>query len=99
MVRCPEGAGEPCFFQRHVGLGKSPYLHEVSVGVKGEARDYLMIHDVEGLISLVQWGVIELHPWQCAANNLDKPDRIIFDLDPDPSVSLKQLIEGAQDFI
>ncbi len=97
MVRCPEGAGEPCFFQRHVGLGKSPYLHEVSVGVKGEARDYLMIHDVDGLISLVQWGVIELHPWQCAANNLDKPDRIIFDLDPDPSVSLKQLIEGAQE--
>ena len=30
MVRCPEGAGEPCFFQRHVGLGKSPYLHEVT---------------------------------------------------------------------
>lgn len=96
-VRCPEGASEPCFFQRHVGLGKSPYLHEVSVGVKGEARDYLMIHDVEGLISLVQWGVIELHPWQCAANNFDKPDRMIFDLDPDPSVSLKQLIDGAQE--
>jgi bifunctional non-homologous end joining protein LigD len=97
MVRCPEGAGEPCFFQRHVGLGKSPHLHEVTVGVKGEAREYLMIHDVEGLISLVQWGVIELHPWQCAANNLDKPDGMIFDLDPDPSVSLKQLIEGAQE--
>ena len=97
MVRCPEGASEPCFFQRHVGVGKSPYLHEVRVSVKGEARDYLMIHDVEGLISLVQWGVIELHPWQCAANNLDKPDRMIFDLDPDPSVSLKQLIDGAHE--
>jgi bifunctional non-homologous end joining protein LigD len=56
-----------------------------------------MIHDVEGLISLVQWGVIELHPWQCAAKNVDKPDRMIFDLDPDPSVSLKQLIDGAHD--
>jgi len=97
MVRCPEGAGEPCFFQRHVGLGKSPYLHEVSVIVKGEARDYLMIHDVKGLLSLVQWGVIELHPWQCAAKNLDKPDRMILDLDPDPSVSLKQLIDGAHE--
>ena len=97
MVRCPEGAGEPCFFQRHVGLGQSSYLHEVSVRVKGESRDYLMIHDVEGLISLVQWGVIELHPWQCAANHLDKPDRMIFDLDPDPSVSLEHLIDGAQE--
>jgi bifunctional non-homologous end joining protein LigD len=97
MVRCPEGAGEPCFFQRHVGLGKSPHLHEVRVGVKGEARDYLMIRDVEGLISLVQWGVIELHPWQCSAKNLEKPDRMIFDLDPDPSVSMTQLIEGAHE--
>lgn len=97
MVRCPEGASVPCFFQRHVGLGKSPHLHEVSVRVKGKARNYLMIHDVKGLISLVQWGVIELHPWQCAANHLDKPDRMIFDLDPDPSVSLKQLIDGAHE--
>jgi bifunctional non-homologous end joining protein LigD len=97
MVRCPDGAGEPCFFQRHVGLGKSPHLHEIRVGVKGTGRDYLMIRDVEGLISLVQWGVIELHPWQCGANNVEKPDRMIFDLDPDPSVSFHQLIEAAHE--
>jgi bifunctional non-homologous end joining protein LigD len=97
MVRCPEGAGEPCFFQRHVGLGKSPHLHEVSVEVKGESRDYLMIRDPDGLISLIQWGVIEIHPWQCAADNLEKPDRIVFDLDPDPDVTFAQLIEGAKE--
>jgi bifunctional non-homologous end joining protein LigD len=95
MLRCPEGIGEECFFQRHVGFGKSPYLHEVAVTVKGESRDYLLIKDTEGLISLVQWGVIELHPWQCSADNLEKPDRMIFDLDPDPAVSWKQLIDGA----
>lgn len=97
MVRCPEGAGEPCFFQRHVGFGKTPNLHEVSVEVKGESRDYLMIRDLDGLISLVQWGVIEIHPWQCAADNLEKPDRIVFDLDPDPDVTFAQLIEGAKE--
>jgi bifunctional non-homologous end joining protein LigD len=97
MVRCPEGASEPCFFQRHVGMGKTPHLHEVEVTVNGTSRDYLMIRDVKGLISLVQWGVIELHPWQCKANKLDKPDRMIFDLDPGPEVTWAQLIEGAQE--
>jgi bifunctional non-homologous end joining protein LigD len=94
-VRCPEGAAEPCFFQRHVGLGKSPDLHEVRVQVKDEARNYLMIQDLRGLISLVQWGVIELHPWQCSVKDLTKPDRMVFDLDPDPSAAWKQLMEGA----
>ncbi len=97
MVRCPEGATEPCFFQRHVGLGKTPYLHEVEVQVKDKARNYLMIQDVKGLISLVQWGVIELHPWQCSVKYLTKPDRMVFDLDPDPSAAWKQLVEGANE--
>ncbi len=97
MVRCPEGASEPCFFQRHVGLGKSPHLYEVEVRVKDEGRNYLMIQDVKGLISLVQWGVIELHPWQCAVKDLTRPDRMVFDLDPDPSAAWKQLIEGANE--
>ena len=94
MVRCPEGIAEECFFQRHVGLGKSEHIHEVNVKVKGTSREYIMIDDVQGLISLLQWGVIEIHPWQCSADDLTKPDRIIFDLDPDPSVSWKQVVEA-----
>jgi bifunctional non-homologous end joining protein LigD len=97
MLRCPEGIGSECFFQRHVGLGKAPSIHEVNVTVKGESREYVMIQDIEGLISLAQWGVIELHPWQCSADDVRKADQIIFDLDPDPGVSWKTLIEGAHE--
>ena len=97
VLRCPEGIGQACFFQRHVGLGRSPDVHEVSVTVNDEARQYMTIHSFRGLISLAQWGVIELHPWECTADHLDRPDRLIFDLDPDPSVSWSRLIEGAKD--
>ncbi|MDP9128389.1 MAG: DNA ligase D [Pseudomonadota bacterium] len=95
MLRCPEGIGKECFFQRHVGLGKSPFIEEVAVSVKGESRKYVKIKDQKGLLSLVQWGVVEIHPWECSVKNLDSPDRIIFDLDPDPSVSWGQVVAGA----
>lgn len=97
MVRCPEGSGEPCFFQRHIAHGQSPYLHDTGIPVKGRNEDYMMIKDAKGLISLVQWGVIELHPWGCKADKPELPDRIIFDLDPDPSVPFSHVMEGARE--
>ena len=77
MLRCPEGAAQECFYQRHVGFGKTPHLYEVAIKIKGTKRDYMMIKDEKGLISLIQWGVIELHPWQCTAQHLDAPDRMV----------------------
>jgi bifunctional non-homologous end joining protein LigD len=95
MVRCPEGSGEPCFFQRHIARGQSASLHEAPVTVKDRTEIYLMIKDLEGLLSLVQWGVIEMHPWGCRADRPDLPDRMIFDLDPDPTADFKHVVEGA----
>jgi bifunctional non-homologous end joining protein LigD len=94
MVRCPEGIGEECFFQRHIARGQSPYLHDTGIAVKGRNEDYLMIKDVEGLITLAQWGVIELHPWGCMADKPELPDRMIFDLDPDPDLPFFKVMEG-----
>jgi bifunctional non-homologous end joining protein LigD len=97
MLRCPEGAGEACFFQRHIAHGQSPYLHDTGIEVKGRNEDYMMIKDVKGLLTLVQWGVIELHPWGCLADKPALPDRIIFDLDPDPAVPFTQVIDAARE--
>ena len=97
MVRCPEGTGKPCFFQRHIARGQSPHLYDTGIQVKGRNEDYMMIKDVKGLITLVQWGVIELHPWGARADKPQLPDRIIFDLDPDPALPFKLVIKGAQD--
>lgn len=97
MIRCPEGIGEECFFQRHIAREQSPHLYDTGIQVKGRHEDYLMIKDVEGLVTLVQWGTIELHPWGCLADKPDLPDKIIFDLDPDPDVKWQAVIDGALD--
>ncbi len=94
MVRCPEGTGEACFFQRHMPHD-APYILSTGIKVKGRDEDYIMIKDQKGLISLIQWGCIELHPWGCLADQPDKPDRMIFDLDPDPDVAWSQVVAGA----
>ena len=95
MIRCPEGISEPCFFQRHLSQGKVAHVFDTGIQVKGRNEDYIMIKDMPGLISLVQWGAIEIHPWSCMAADPDKPDRMIFDLDPDPEASWADVTEGA----
>lgn len=92
LIRCPEGASQQCFFQKHVNRNsKMTALHE------DLARDQkvIFIDSDEGLLQLIQWGVLELHTWQCHATNLESPDQIIFDLDPDETVPWKQVIASA----
>src|SRR6185369_7300557 len=96
-LRCPEGVGKECFFQRHIARGQSPYLHDTGIKVKGRNETYLMIRDEKGLLTLAQWGVIELHPWGCMAVAPDKPDRLIFDLDPDEGLPFAKVMEGAKE--
>jgi bifunctional non-homologous end joining protein LigD len=83
LVRCPEGEGTPCFFQRHGSETLSPYVKPVRVE---KGPPYLMIEDVRGLIALVQMGVLEIHAWGSKADDPSKPDRLVFDLDPAPGV-------------
>lgn len=97
MVRCPDGIDGQCFFQRHIAHDMSPHLYDTGVAVKGRDEDYMMIRDQAGLLTLAQWGVIELHPWGCRADRPDLPDRLILDLDPDPDLSWAQVAAGARE--
>jgi bifunctional non-homologous end joining protein LigD len=72
-------------------------VYVVNVPVKDRTEEYLMIKDERGLVSLVQWGGIELHPWGCRADKPLLPDRMIFDLDPDPGAPWENVIEGASE--
>ncbi len=93
MVRCPTGAEKKCFYQRHTASGVLPQLKEVTV--PGFDEPYLYIEDVAGLIAMVQMGTLEIHPWGVTVERPDKPDRIIFDLDPDEGLGFGDVISAA----
>src|SRR5262249_15013674 len=91
LVRAPSGAQAKTFFAKHPWAGLT-HFRKVDVG---EKEPMLAIDDLAGLIALVQGGVVEIHPWGSVADNLDKPDRLIFDLDPGEDVAWSDVIAAA----
>jgi bifunctional non-homologous end joining protein LigD len=97
LVRCPEGAQKKCFFQKHLNQKTSANaLKTITIKEKGEAGIYIMANDISGLITLVQMRVLEIHPWGSRADDIEHPDLMTFDIDPDPSVEWKRVIQAAQ---
>ncbi len=99
VVRCPDGTGKSCFFQKHVGMGLPDGVKSIPVKNRrtGETEEYLTVDSREGLVGLAQMGVLEIHPWGSRSGSLEKPDRIVFDLDPDTAIDWKTLAETARD--
>jgi bifunctional non-homologous end joining protein LigD len=95
LVRCPDGAEGQCFFQKHVSAGLEGE-RLISVPLKGE-EPAIAVGDLPGLIALAQAGVLEIHTWGTHRQHIETCDFIVFDLDPGPGITLKQLIEGARE--
>jgi bifunctional non-homologous end joining protein LigD len=96
LVRCPEGTGHPCFFQKHVNNTLPPGIESIDIADKnGKVEPYITLSTREALTGLAQLGVLELHPWGSSNDDLEHPDRIIIDLDPDPTVSWHTLADSA----
>jgi bifunctional non-homologous end joining protein LigD len=97
LVRCPDGAGKPCFFQKHVTAMLPPGIGSVDVTDKksGKPEPYITLNTSEALISLAQLGVLEVHPWGSKNNDIEHPDRLIFDLDPHESIPWPTLTAAA----
>ncbi|HXK16813.1 MAG TPA: non-homologous end-joining DNA ligase [Polyangiaceae bacterium] len=96
LVRCPNGRDKPCFFQKHPGKGELPGLRSVAIREKEGKSPYSVLDAALGLFSLVQLGALEVHTWGSRADDLEHPDILVFDLDPDPSLSYAAVIEGAR---
>ena len=98
VVRCPEGVSAQCFFQKH-WPGKLPdTLASVKIRQSdGRTLPYVVVEDEAGLVTLAQWGVIEIHPWGSRADEPDRPDRITFDVDPGPGVKWPAVVRAARD--
>lgn len=96
LVRCPEGLGQACFYQRHAGSWAPATLRRVRIREKTKVAECLVVDDLPGLIGLVQMGVVEIHTWNSRVDQLEQPDRIVLDLDPDPAVSGADLVAATR---
>ena len=64
LVRCPQGRGKKCFFQKHDSGSFGPHVLHVPIREKdGGKEDYLYVEDAAGIIACVQMGTIEFHGW------------------------------------
>ncbi len=98
LVRCPQGRAKQCFFQRHGADNLGDAIRTIDVlGKDGTTRAYMYIEDKTGLLECVQMGSIELHGWGAKADDIELPDRMIFDLDPDEGLDFNDVRKGAID--
>jgi bifunctional non-homologous end joining protein LigD len=98
LVRCPQGRGKKCFFQKHDAGTFGEHVHHVPVREKdGHEEDYLYVDRADGLVACVQMGTIEFHGWGSRVDALEKPDRLVFDLDPDEGLDFADTKRAAED--
>jgi bifunctional non-homologous end joining protein LigD len=95
LVRCPEGMAGACFYQKQPPQGLPSSVKQIKIRLKDVNTVNVYIQDVEGLLALVQFGVLEIHAWQSRADDIERPDRIIFDLDPGPDLEWSRVIDTA----
>lgn len=104
LVRCPEGlrtharGGKACFFQKHRLKGSPDVVAPVPVAEDdGSFAEYMEVHEMPGLVALAQLGSLEIHTWGSRLPDIEKPDLMVLDLDPDVGLSWDQVALAAFD--
>jgi bifunctional non-homologous end joining protein LigD len=96
LVRCPQGYDKPHFFQKHLDKKSVTALYPVAIKDKTKTVNYAYLKNTAGLVELVQLNVLEIHCWGSHIDYPEKPDVIIFDLDPAPDVKWNAVIDAAK---
>ena len=97
LKRCPSGLARPCFFQKHVGEGFPSEMGTIDLlEHDGAPARYMTLLDPASLVAAVQMGALEFHIWGARNDALEMPDRLVFDLDPDPTVGFEAVREAAE---
>lgn len=98
LVRCPEGRGKACFFQKHASAGFPDAFGAVEIIESDGARArYLTAPGPDAIVACAQIGALELHIWGARIDALDKPDRLVIDLDPDEALPFATVRAAAKD--
>ncbi|TPG18787.1 DNA ligase D [Sphingomonas koreensis] len=99
LVRCPQGRAKKCFFQKHDAGTFGDHVHHVAIREKdGHEEPYLYVDDAGGLMTCVQMGTIEFHGWGARIEDVEKADRLVFDLDPDVGLDFEAVRTAAFHF-
>jgi len=96
LVRAPEGISGELFFQKHADKLAIPHITQLDPALDPKHGALLVIDSAEALVGAAQMGTIELHSWNAVAPDLEHPDRFVLDLDPDPALPWKRMIEATQ---
>ncbi|WP_087128931.1 DNA ligase D [Caballeronia concitans] len=95
LVRAPDGIAGELFFQKHSERARIPGIEELPVSLYPGHKPLLVANTADALVGLAQMSVVEIHSWNGAAPDLEHPDRVIFDLDPDPALPWSAMLEAA----
>ncbi len=96
IVRCPEGAAKPCFYQKHAGNAAIPGVRGAMIEDGNGRHPYLVADTVKALAGLAQMNVLELHVWGARAATIERPDMMVLDLDPDPALPWAKVVAAAR---
>ena len=97
IVRCPKGASQSCFYKKHPGPKMKGVMTIPVKNSDGEVEEYFYIENASGLVSEAQMGTLEFHTWGSRVQELEQPDMMVFDLDPDEEMELEQVRQGVRD--
>jgi bifunctional non-homologous end joining protein LigD len=98
LVRCPQGRSSKCFFQKHNTGSFGPHVHQIPIEEKkGQIEDYVYVGETAGIVACTQMGTIEFHGWGSKVEDVEKPDRLVFDIDPDEGLDFAQVKKTARD--
>ncbi|MDI3398539.1 DNA ligase D [Pseudomonas sp. V88_4] len=92
LVRAPDGIAGELFFQKNAEHLAIPGIRTLDKELTGQP--VMLINNAEALIGAVQMSTVELHTWNATTTDLDKPDRFVLDLDPDPALPWKSMVEA-----
>ena len=96
LVHCPAGLAAPCNYLKHAKQWGPNALRRVKIQEKTKVGEYLIADNIEAVVSLAQMGIVEIHTWNSIDADIDRPNRIVWDLDPGPKVTWTQVVVAAK---
>jgi bifunctional non-homologous end joining protein LigD len=96
LVRCPEGITGECLFMKHSKVWTRGPVRRVQIQEKTKLGEYLVADDLPAIVGLIQTGILEIHTWNSTYPDVERPNRIVIDLDPGDAVGWIQVIECAR---